>query len=295
MKRTLGWITVVLAMTAAVFSSAFADDGEKYLLRYQFHPGETVRWEVEQRTQLRTTVSGSTQTAETTTRSLKAWRVSNGTPEGVATFEHSVEWVDMRQQLSECAEVRYDSRTDAKPPAGFDDVAKSVGVPLSTVTMDAKGKILKRERRDVKALTHNEEGCMTIPLPDEAVPVGYTWSCPQDIDVPLETGGVKKIRAIQQFTLEGVKTGVATIRVSTEIITPINDPAVEVKLTQRDTHGRVRFDLEAGRILGQQMDSDKHVVGFRGEASSMHNVTRFTEQILPQEIKTAEKKRADVN
>jgi len=130
---------------------------------------------------------------------------------------------------------------------------------------------------------------MSIPLPNEPVPVGHTWSLPVDIDIPLEGGAVKKIKAVQQFTLEEVKTGVATIRVSTDILTLITDPAVESQLIDRETSGRVRFDIDAGRIIGQQMDVDKHVVGFRGDASSIHHVMRFSEQLLPEQVKTAEK------
>ena len=125
------------------------------------------------------------------------------------------------------------------------------------------------------------------------MPVGHTWSLPQDIDIPLETGGVKRIKAIQQFTLEDVKTGVATIRVSTEILTPITDPAIESQLVQRESAGRVRFDIDAGRILGQQMDIDKHVVGFRGEASSIHYVNRFSEQLLPETGQNGGKRRKE--
>ena len=129
---------------------------------------------------------------------------------------------------------------------------------------------------------------MTIPLPEEPVAVGHTWSIPQEIDIPLEGGGVKKVKAVQQFVLEEVKTGVATIRVSTEVLTPITDPAVESQLVQRESAGRVRFDIDEGRVLGQQMDIDKHVVGFRGEASSIHYVNRFSERLVPEPARTAE-------
>ncbi len=51
----------------------------------------------------------------------------------------------------------------------------------------------------------------------------------------------------------------------------------------------MRFDIDEGRILGQQMDIDKHVVGFRGDASSIHYVNRFSERLLTEEARTAEK------
>jgi hypothetical protein len=277
--------------------SALGGESEKYLLRYKFHPGETVRWEVEHRSNVRTTVAGTTQSAEMLSISVKAWRFTGVRPDRAATFEHSVERVDMRQKLTGRDEVRYNSQTDPKPPLGFESVAKSVGTPLSIVTIDAKGKILHRDRRDTKPQAAvaplpsatPTDGWMTIPLPAEAVSVGYTWSFPQDIDIPLPSGGTKRIRALQQFTLENVKTGVATIRVATEILTPVSDPAIESQLVQREATGWVRFDIDSGRILGQQLDIDKHVVGFRGDASSIHYVNRFSEQVLSEAAQTAAK------
>jgi hypothetical protein len=265
-----------------------AGEPEKYTLRYKFHPNETIRWEVEHRSMVRATVSGTTQSTDTTSNSVKAWRMTDVQPDGTATFEHRVEWIDMRQTLTGRNEVRYDSRKNAKPPRGFEDAAKSVGVPLAIVKMDVRGKVLHREERRAKPQVANSDapppndGWITIPLPDGPVPVGHKWSLPQDIEIPSANGVVKKIKAVQQFVLEEVKTGVAVIRVWTDVLTPITDPAIESQLVQREAAGTVRFDIDAGRILGQQMDIDKHVVGFRGDASSIHYVNRFSERLLPE-------------
>ncbi|NLE56792.1 MAG: hypothetical protein GX616_00415 [Planctomycetes bacterium] len=94
---------------------------------------------------------------------------------------------------------------------------------------------------------------------------------------------MKRIQAVQQFKLEEVKTGVAVIRVSTDILTPISDPAIESQLVQREAAGRVWFDIDAGRVLRQEMETDKRVIGFRGDASSIHYVNRFTERLAKRE------------
>ncbi len=274
--------------------SALADEaanspaGEKVPLRYQFLSGETLRWEVVHRAKIRTTVSGTTQTAETVSSSVKVWRVTEVDDAGTATFEHLVDSVDMSQKLTGRAEVRYNSRTDKEPPAGFENVAASLGVPLSVVTMDNRGKILKRERKQSEAATADNEGQMTIPLPEGPVAVGDTWSFPYDLEVPMPNGTVKKVKTQQKFTLAKVAAGVADIEVATQILTPIHDPAIEAQLIQRESHGTVKFDIDAGRVVGQQMDLDRRVVGFRGEASSLHYVTRFTEDLVPDDAaKTA--------
>lgn len=281
-------LTAAFPLVAADVESAIAGAAEKYTLRYKFHPGETLRWKVTHQSTVRTTVSGTTQTAEAVSISVKAWRVSDVQPDGTATFENRVDSVDMRQKLTGRQETRYNSQTDKKPPAGFQTVAKSIGVPLAEVTMDGRGKIVKRRRIVTKPGDQNDSP-MAIPLPEEAIPVGHSWSEVFDVDVPLDEGGVKKVKTRQGFTLASVTSGVATIEVASNILTPNLPPSVEAKLIQQETSGTVRLDLDAGRILGQQIDLDKRVIGFRGEASSLHYLTRFTEKLLSDEPTTAKR------
>jgi hypothetical protein len=260
---------------------------EQYTLRYKFQAGDTLRWNVVHRCRIRSTVSETTQTAETTTASVKAWRVHEVRPDGAAVFEHLVESVDMRHKLSGRDEVRYNSRTNPVPPPGFESLAQSVGVPLCLVTMDVRGKVLARKRNPVKAAVPSD-GDMTIRLPDGPVSVGQQWSYPRDLEVPMPGGGgPKRIKARQVYTLASVKTGVATIRTETQILTPIHDPALASQLIQYETSGSVRFDVDAGRILSRETEVDKGVVGFRGEASSVHYLSRSTEEFLPAETKVA--------
>jgi len=290
-SATLPAALLLLAFSAGPVGRAEVADAPqggtpRYTLRYKFHPGETIRWEVEHRKKVDTTVSGITQTADTLSRSVKVWRVKDVKPDGTATFEHLVESVDMWHKLSGCDEVRYNSQTDTKPPLGYEHLAQSVGIPVSVVTLDARGKVVKRQRKPVKAGTQSE-GQMTIPFPEEPVPVGHTWSVPETVDAQLKGGTVKKVKTRQQFTLQGVKTGVASIEVATQILTPIDDPALESQLIDCESRGTVRFDIDAGRIIAQQMDVDKHVVGHPNPASSFRYLSRFTESLLPAKVQTA--------
>jgi hypothetical protein len=284
MARAILSTAALTALLMSVMPVSAADDvsqagPEKYTLRYQFHPGDVLRWNVVHRCRIRTSVSDSTQNAETNTTSVKLWRVRAVTPDGTATFEHLVESVDMRQSLTGREDVHYDSKTDLHAPPGFEDVAQAVGVTLSVVTMDVQGKVLQRKRSPIKASIASE-GDMTVRMPDGPIAVGHEWSFPHDIEVPLPGGGIKKIKSVQTFKLLSVKTGVASIRVATQILTPLNDPALESQVMQYESSGTVRFDIDAGRMLGQQMDVDRGVVGFRGEASSIRYASRFTEEFL---------------
>ena len=271
------------APTPATPAPAAPATGEKYELKYQFKPGEALRWKVEHRAKVRTTISGTTQTAETESFSEKVWRVKAVDAQGVVTFQHSVDIVQMRQKLTGRQEETYDSSKDTVPPAAFQDVAKNVGVPLSEIKMDALGKVLHRENFRPQPT----DGQLTIPLPAEPVPVGHTWSVPLELDIKLDSGVVKKIKTRQQYKLEDVKTGVAKISLETVILSPVRDPVIEAQLIQRETSGSIRFDIDAGRVLSQQMDLNKQVNGFRGETSLMHYETRFSETLLPASAKVA--------
>lgn len=258
-----------------------------YTLRYKFQAGENLVWKVEHRARVRTTVSGTTQTADTTSISAKRWRITGVQPDGSFSFVHSVDYVDMRQQMSDREEERFDSRTDKTSPPGFGDVAKAVGVPLTVATLDARGDVKKREEK--QSQPNANKGQMALLLPDAAVTIGQSWNQPFEIDVSLQAGAMKRIKAQQRYVLESVENNLATIRVETQWLTPNSDPAVDAQLIQRDTSGTIRFDIAAGRVVWQQTDIDKNIVGFQGDASSMHYTTRFTEELLPAEPQTAAK------
>jgi len=293
MKITFLFVGVLVTAFACFPMSGRAraeseDAAEKYTLRYRFEPGETIRWKVSHRNRVRTTVAGVTQRAESTSESVKVWQVREVKPDRSATFVYSVEEVRMRQILSGRDEVLFDSESDDEPPHGFEQVAEAVGRPLSTVTLSNCGEVLQRERqRELQTTPIENEGDIPIPLPDEPVAIGERWSRPHEVQVRSEAGGVQTIRTRQTFTLQSVRYGVAVIRVRTAVLTPVRDPAIEAQLTQSAASGEVRFDIDAGRVLSQQMDTDKRVVGFRGEASSLHYLTRFTEELIPGEVRTA--------
>lgn len=262
-------------------ASQAAAGEQKHSLRYRFKPGETLRWEVEHRAQIRTTIQGTTQTAETVSTSVKLWKIGSVDAEGQAKFTYSVESVDMRQKYDGRQELHYNSEVNKEPPPGFGDAAKAVGVPLATVTLDALGKTLNRE--ELLQQPTPAPDMITPPLPNDAVAVGESWTIPADIKVSLRSGEVKKIKARQHYTLESVDGDVATIRFETQILSPVRDnPEIEAQIAQSKAVGQIRFSLDEGRILTQQSDVDERVNGFQGEASSMHCVTRFSEKLLPE-------------
>jgi hypothetical protein len=287
---TLATLLIAPLVRADEPAPAAAADGPKYDLHYKFAQGETLRTEVVHRAKVQTTIEGTSQTAETQSKSVKVWQVKFVDIKGNVTFDHRVENIDMWQQTTGRQAVRYNSQTDKEAPPGYEPVAEAVGVVLSTVTMDPHGTILKRKEHRTQPIGVSTQ--MTMPLPKQPVAIGESWSSPLDIDVQQKDGSQKKIQTRQKFTLEGVADDVATIRVDSQILTPVSDPAIEAQLIQRLSEGTVKFDMSAGRVLSQQLDLDRNVIGFSGAASSMHYVTRFVEKLLPAERTAATAKPA---
>jgi hypothetical protein len=289
-------VAVVLTAMSVVCSSAPAPaeengsdaspraNDDKVLLQYKIAAGEVLRYSVDHKAAIRSTIKGTSQIVRTDSESVRAWKVLDVLENGQIEFAHVVEHVHMKNELPERAPLEYDSRKDAVPPPGFEQVASAVGVTLTIHRITAGGEVVHRE------IKHAHQGQdsdlpITIPLPTEPISVGHKWDEPHQVFV--ETKHEKRrVQTRRHFELTNVTNGVATIRATYQVLTPI-EADVESQLVQRLTSGTIRFDVERGRILSQQHDVDRRVVGFAGPASSMHYQSRFIERLLEDGEKVA--------
>jgi Family of unknown function (DUF6263) len=247
-----------------------------YVLQYKFRPGEVFRTQVTHLATVETKVKGVEETVKSRSVSAKAWKIKNVDSQGNITFEQSVEWVEMWKSQSGRPDSTFDSRTDKEVPPDYDIVAKSVGIPLATITIDPIGRVVKRE--DNQKIVSTSIGDLTVPFPAQPIKVGDKWHMPQEARLTDDAGRPKIVQLRMQYTLEKVETSVATIQVVTQVLTPVDDPKLESQLVQRMQNGTIRFDVEAGRILSRQMDLDETVLGFSGADSSMQYLARYSEE-----------------
>jgi len=266
------------AAEAAPAATAADDPRPTYLLRYKFAPGEAIRWKVVHLGTTETKISGNTQTSRSRSVSTKLWQVQDLSADGDVTFTHSVENVDMWQQISDRPEVSYDSTKDAKAPLEYQQVAETIGRPLTTVTINAHGEILKKDTDSPRV--NFGLGDIVMLLPPKPVHAGSRWYEPAELQVRHPEGRVERIKIRKLYTLDKVQTGVATIQVKTEVLTPISEARIQAQLVQQLTNGTIKFDIDAGRVLAKQIDWDESVLGFNGAESMMKYLARFTEELL---------------
>lgn len=263
---------------------------ETYRLRYQLKAKEALAYRVEHVATVDTTIQGNRQTSKSRSVSNKIWKVRKVDAKGNIQFAHEIASVDMWSQINDNQPVRYDSRSDEKPPIAYENVADTVGKPLSVVTINPAGQVI--DRKDDLPQINLGVGGLVVPLPAEPVQIGATWSVPSTVRVRLKDGRPKVIKTRQRYELKSVDAGVATIAVKTQVLTPANDAHTRSQLVQRLTAGEIKFDVDAGRIISKQMNWNETVIGFNGPKSNMKYLAQFTEKLVPHTIETAQKPKA---
>ena len=276
-------IASVAMLLAALYAHAFAAetapaaDGATHDLRYKLPIGTVLRYAVDHRAAIRSTIDETTQEAQTKTESLKAWKVTDVLPNRDIEFMNVVERVHMVNHLPDRAPVEYDSQKDNTPPPGYEDTARAIGIPLSVVGMTPRGKVVSHHIKHRQPAADNDAQ-FVVRLPDKPVAVGATWDEPFDVTVQVESGGTKSIQTRRHYELKSVAGGIATIEATYQVLSPI-DSQIESQLVQRLMKGTVRFDVEKGRIDSQLLEVDKRILGFAGPTSSMHYVMRMEERL----------------
>lgn len=283
-RQLLAWLFLLSCAFGPLVHAADEDAPEvasekgPWTLRYHFEDGETLRMEVRHRAVSDTTIEGTTQSVETATDSTKVWRVSLD-EEGAVVLEHSVDDVRMHSRTSDRGSVTWDSRDAAPPPPGYEHMPASLGIPLSRITIDKSGHVLGR--RNLQPIPESNSGdLVVVPLPSEPAAIGSEWEVPDEVVVEVPGGPRKLVRTRLRYRLTAVEDGVATIRVDTTVLTPVDDPQLQARLLERIWDGQILFDIVEGRVLERVTEMDRKVIGFSGPQSSLRYRAEMEERLL---------------
>lgn len=277
----------LLLAFSCVLPVASAADGESYTLRYKLRKGEQVVSRVSHFADTETSMSGVTEGSTSRTTSEKVWEVTDVTDDGSMTFVYSINYVNLAQSVGEGEELKYNSLIDLEAPDIFKKVAETINKPLATITINSRGQVQQRDK-ELKNL--QGVGELTLPLPEEPVVVGKSWSVPRELRVKLDNGTFKKIKVRELYTLEKVVAGLATIRIVSQPLTPLADAAAEAQLVQQLSKGVIKFDIESGRLVKKELNWKEEVIGFRGPDTKLRYDAKFTEELVPEAKRTARSK-----
>lgn len=282
MNRFLLSVIAAIACCSAIQAE---EDTERYLLRYQLQPGEQIYYEVTHVAKTKTRLNRTEGISQVHTISNRHWDVGDVSGEN-ATFDHVIDAVEMTQQQDDEDEIRWSSESGEAAPPVFQEVEKRLGTKLATVTVNSRGQEINRTNNGGTKATLGM-GSLTLALPEKPIAVGESWTVPREVKTRTEDGLVKPIKIREVYTLEKVKTGVATLSLRSEPLTPIDEESVRAQVVQQLSNGTIRFDIDNGRMLSKQLDWDETVVGFQGPNSLMEYRARLTETIVDDVQRTA--------
>lgn len=276
-----------------------------YLLKYKFQPEQFLYFEVENTMKIVTQFNGASETVTNTSQAWKQLRVVSVDETGNALLEPMIERVKLSTQTDGQDAITYDSLEDATPPLQFRDIKGTVGTVIARVNVSAHGElnqvipVLQNNQALNDAAKKNDPqlNFLTV-LPKTAVRIGESWKDRFTTDVTVEKSLKKDVIVQRTFTLVSVAGSIASIKLKTSVVTPINDPQMQVQLIQRTPTGVIEFDMAKGQIASMKTQIDETVFNAFGPKSSMSAVTKSVEKLLPSRpefIKTASRTATKTN
>lgn len=266
---------LAVALVGLVQSSILAD--ENVLLRHKLQKGEVLQSEVTHLAKTNTRKSKVDQSSQCRTVSQKIWEVTGVDDKGNMTFVYRIDSVSMSQQVGDSEEIRYNSDKDTEVPSIYNKVAETIGKPISNVTIDPRGQVVDRDESGLQ--TNLGMGDIAVVFPEKAIAIGSSWDVTREIRVRDSEGASKAIKIQEKYTLEKVSAGVATILIESTPLTPLREPEIEAQVLQQLSHGKLRFDIDAGRVLSKELQWDETVVDFSGPGSQMEYSARLSENL----------------
>ncbi len=247
---------------------------QSFDLAYKFTAGEVHRWQVEHVETLKTSMNEYSEVVSSRTVSHSYWEVVSVDSQGQATLVQTIPWVQWWQRNGEQEPIEFDTRKGGEPPPQFATQAQKVNLPFPAMSVQRQGKITKNQ--DKPDQYDFGAGSFWIPLPDQPVAVGHSWTVPNEQFARSDDNSYKRIKTQMEYRLTSVQGPTAIIDFTTQVLTPIDSPKVHSQICQQLTSGHVEFDLARGKIVSKKVNWNEKVIAFHGDNSLTHYLGEYT-------------------
>ena len=274
-------------------SSVSQAAGQAVLLRYQFQPGEVLRYRMTQIGKLRAEVEDTAEENVTQVDQLRHFEVRSVDENEKASIVMRFESVEMSVARNDGPPVIFHSgmapdevprlfqatayRLREKAP---DFVVLPTGRPA-----DADGQeILRFSDRECEDIERQEQAKvhLMMPLPVAKVRPGDSWKFYRVVKVRVTKEIQREIRLLTSWHLESVVNGIAKITFATSPAAKVRTPSVWAQLIEATPKGHVLFDVEGGRLLRRVSRNDRSVYNALGRNTVLTTSRETIEQLLPQ-------------
>ena len=249
-----------------------------YKLEYKLKKGDVIRFTTEQSVATKFAMAGEKEESSSRSKSTKTWKVVNVDQLGQITFSLTLDSIDMWQKTGEASPIAYDSSSDKEIPDEYSTVADTVGTTLAVFTIEPNGKVKNR----LSNIQENNFGVgkVTIPLPDNPVPVGHVWNVPTLLQATDDHDKSIQLKARVHYELAKVTGHTAYIRFKTQVLTPVTSEKVKSTIMQKMTKGEIAFDLKKGRPSVKIVRWNEKAQGFEGPDSFLEYVGKMSERLV---------------
>ncbi|MEZ6126592.1 MAG: hypothetical protein R3C49_26005 [Planctomycetaceae bacterium] len=262
-----------------VSSEETPSTGVKYHLRYQFHPNEKLRYQLDQQMIQKATADFGEKKDRSVIQQRRVYSISDVTDDGTATASMQFESVRMELQTDDQDPEIFHSGMKAEDvPKRFYHTARSLKSEAPTYTLPPSGIPVDSEGF-LQASESNQAGFM-FPLPVDDVGIGESWTARMNVRVRIAEGTFRQVVLLRSHRLVKVENDVATISFSTSIVSSVKTPAERVQLLQATPQGEITFDISRGRLLSKEFRYDSTVPGAFGSNTMLTVVGKSIEKLI---------------
>jgi light-regulated signal transduction histidine kinase (bacteriophytochrome) len=275
-------LTGLAGMLSLPVADAAEPTADKYLLRYQFTPGEFVRYEVVDQASVTTRKNDAKETVRNQSQVWRHYRVVSVNEAGQATLELMIDRVRMIAQFEDAPPTVFDSADPNLQPKKFSSVLQSVNRPMSRIVVDAQGDLLSAHSL-LQGKTDQTDPAINflVVFPEQAQSLGATWKQTLEVEVPVTDTLKEKVKLIRNYTLKSVEDDIATIHLATILASQIRDPAVRTRLMQQTPSGTIQFDMKTQQLIFRETKVDDQIIGAFGTGTLVETKSRRTEKLIP--------------
>lgn len=266
-RASLIWLALLglLAGTLEFSTPAISEDARTYQLRYHFQKGQNLHYVCPNGASYLVEYAQAQETILHTSMFLRHMTVVDVNPDGTANVQLVLDRAYLTAKNAEVNSI-YNSQQPDQVPTEFASVHASIG-KAQNFRLSPLGKILPIAGQPDSV----EKIDLVFGLPEHPIAIGATWEDRIEISVPIskESKLFRPVKMERRFELQGVEQGIATIRMSTVVLSPVNDPYQDSLIMQQKPSGVIRFDIEHGHIVDRRFQIDEKVVGHEGAGSAL--------------------------